>query len=381
MSTNTEEIVVVLQLELSEKLDALKAQGMDEADIEAETKKLLLEFGARVQAATVAKAQVSTSSSSSSSSSGTTTIFAEQAEKFSLKSTKNEDLQIFGEKLKAKAVQTGRNATEAQLKAMTTEKDRAIITQGLRRFKFADGVGIENAEKWLQWDNNEALCDIFKLVFPKSEAQSDSQKLLAMTNSSKAFKIHHCKDPQHFLSFVADIQLELHYDDRQEEFDNLNSVGYTLLKDIILDQVMGRKASSCEVTRQLIADIKAKAPSTLIELLDTITDEGILLHTFAVDCERRGIPFLPFKRNVDKDDKGGNDPKKPRLEGGGQTKTQCKTCGKYHLGHCDPNKNKGGGDNKTPIPSSSSSSSSSKQGANSGQVRQVQSSGRRQENN
>jgi hypothetical protein len=194
----------------------------------------------------MAKAQVSTSSSSSSApNSGTTTIFAEQAEKFSLKSTKNEDLQIFGEKLKAKAVQTGRNATEAQLKAMTTEKDRAIITQALRRFKFADGVGIENAEKWLQWDNNEALSDIFKLVFPKSEAQSDSQKLLAMTNSAKAFKIHHCKDPQHFLSFVADIQLELHYDDRQEEFDNLNSVGYTLLKDIILDQVMGKKASNC----------------------------------------------------------------------------------------------------------------------------------------
>ena len=119
MSTNTEEIVVILQLELSEKLDALKAQGLDEADFEAETKKLLLDFGARVQAATMAKAQVSTSSSSSSApNSGTTTIFAEQAEKFSLKSTKNEDLQIFGEKLKAKAVQTGRNATEAQLKAI-----------------------------------------------------------------------------------------------------------------------------------------------------------------------------------------------------------------------------------------------------------------------
>jgi len=92
MSTNTEEIVVILQLELSEKLDALKAQGLDEADFEAETKKLLLDFGARVQAATMAKAQVSTSSSSSSApNSGTTTIFAEQAEKFSLKSTKNEE--------------------------------------------------------------------------------------------------------------------------------------------------------------------------------------------------------------------------------------------------------------------------------------------------
>ena len=39
MSANTEEFVVRLQLELSEKLDALKAQGLDEGDVETETKK------------------------------------------------------------------------------------------------------------------------------------------------------------------------------------------------------------------------------------------------------------------------------------------------------------------------------------------------------
>ena len=94
--------------------------------------------------------------------------------------------------------------------------------------------------------------------------------------------------------------------------------------------------------KQLVADIKARAPSNLLELIDAITDEGQLLHIFAVDCERRGIPFLPFKR-TEKEEKGGNEQKKPRLEGGGgetsykEKRTQCNSCGKYHLGACDPN--------------------------------------------
>ena len=49
----SEEIVVILQLELSEKLEALKTQGLEEADVPVETSRLLLEFGAKVQAAAV----------------------------------------------------------------------------------------------------------------------------------------------------------------------------------------------------------------------------------------------------------------------------------------------------------------------------------------
>ena len=73
---------------------------------------------------------------------------------------------------------------------------------------------------------------------------------------------------------------------------------------------------------------------------------------FSVDCERRSIPFLPFKRT--EKDAQGNESKKGRLEGGGgsnkeEKRTQCNSCGKYHLGICDPTRGK-----------SSSSSSSSK---------------------
>jgi hypothetical protein len=143
-------------VELSDKLEALKTQGLDEAEQQEKTTALLLEFGAKLQAATLAISQTASSSSSSSSSSSaahTTTIYAEQAEKFSLKSTKNEDLQLFGERLKAKAVTTGRNASEAQLKSMTTEKERAVITLAFRNFRFPDDrKGIEDADNWLKRD-------------------------------------------------------------------------------------------------------------------------------------------------------------------------------------------------------------------------------------
>ena len=104
--------------------------------------------------------------------------------------------------------------------------------------------------------------------------------------------------------------------------------------------MMERKAASCEVTKQLVADIKARAPSTLRELFDTITEEGQKFHASAAECERRGIPFIPFKRTK-KEDKS-NDSKKSRQEGGGgsgiEKRTRCNSCGKYQLGTCDPSR-------------------------------------------
>ena len=68
-------------MELQEKLEALKTQGLDEADqISAQTA-LFSEFGNKIQAATIAASQAAAvNSSSSSSSSHTTTIFAETKE-------------------------------------------------------------------------------------------------------------------------------------------------------------------------------------------------------------------------------------------------------------------------------------------------------------
>jgi hypothetical protein len=182
------------------------------------------------------------------------------------------------------------------------------------------------------------LSDILKLVFKKNDAQSDSQILLTQVD---LFRIHSCKNSQHFFSFVADLMLSLHFDERKEEFAAMNTHAFNLLRDIIVEQIVGSRAAQCEVTKQLVADIKARAPTTMLELFDIITQEGQRLHVFAVDCERRGIPFLP--KRSDKDDKG-NENKKARHDGGGgavtETRTKCSSCGKYHLGTCDPNEEK-----------------------------------------
>ena len=154
------EEVQVLQAELGEKLDALKSQGLDEADLQVATTNLIIEFGAKVQAATLAKAQATASTAASS-----TTIFAEQSEKTNLKSLSSEDLHSWGEKLKAKQVLTGRAATEAQLMSWTSERQKTIIGRAFRLYRFPDGSDIHNAENWLQWANSESICDIIKSLF------------------------------------------------------------------------------------------------------------------------------------------------------------------------------------------------------------------------
>ena len=141
MSSNNEEFIQQLQVELQEKLEALKTQGLDEADQQSAQTAIFSEFGNKIQAATIAAAQAAAVNSSSSSSSlHTTTIFAETKEKIKLKSMKPDDIHDFADKLKAiTALRKGTNATEAELRSMTTDRERAIISQAFRKFTFADG--------------------------------------------------------------------------------------------------------------------------------------------------------------------------------------------------------------------------------------------------
>ena len=136
-------------MELSEKLEALQTQGLDEADRATATTALLIEFSSKMQTAAVAKAQAAAATSINASAHHTT-IIAEQSEKIALKSLSNEDLQHWGDKLKARQVVAQRPSTEAQLSAMTTEKQRTVITQAFRMYRFADGSSISDAENWLQ---------------------------------------------------------------------------------------------------------------------------------------------------------------------------------------------------------------------------------------
>ena len=171
---------------------------------------------------------------------------------------------------------------------------------------------------------------------------SDVQKILSI-----AFKIFWAKNPRHFFTFIAQLQQVLNWEDRQEELMALSSVAYNLLQDAILDQVIGKHAKACDVTKDFIDSIKAKAPTNMEELFDTIAAEGESLHQFALRAERMSIPFLPFTKQKE----GGNfpttkDPLKSKdlvAKGGGNARKTCTTCGKLHEGVCRFTQKSGGG--------------------------------------
>jgi len=78
MSSIQEETLQILKNELTAKLEALKTQGLSVADQQSATSVLLEDFGARLQEATLAKAQAiaaTSSSSTSSATSGSVTIY------------------------------------------------------------------------------------------------------------------------------------------------------------------------------------------------------------------------------------------------------------------------------------------------------------------
>jgi len=196
-------------------------------------------------------------SASSSMAGHSTTIIAEQATKIFCKDLTSANVTRWADQLKDHTVRfPGRHHSAEQLKMMLSEQDRIEFTQTVKSFRFTDGTSIYDAGNWLKWHDNEKLSDILKLVYPKSEAISDVQKILSV-----AFKIFWAKNPRHFFTFLAQLQQVLNWDDRQEELMALSRVAYNLLQDAILDQVIGKHAKSCEVTKEFIDSIKAKAPT------------------------------------------------------------------------------------------------------------------------
>jgi hypothetical protein len=48
-------------------------------------------------------------------------------------------------------------------------------------------------------------------------------------------------------------------------------MAFDLLKNCILDEIIGAKVSACPVTKTFVADIKSHSPENLFELFDVIT--------------------------------------------------------------------------------------------------------------
>ena len=195
-----------LEADLHEKLDHPDGDSEEE---QVESRKRSLETLTEILAEIKCRKRMKSVPSSSMGGHGTT-IIAEQATKIFCKDLTPQNVTRWADQLKDFFVRTNSHSKPDQLRLMLSDQDRIEFTQTLKSFRFTDGASIEDAGNWLRWNDNEKLCDILKVVYPKSEAMTDVQKILSI-----AFKIFWAKNPRHFFTFLAQIQQVLNWDDRQ----------------------------------------------------------------------------------------------------------------------------------------------------------------------
>jgi len=302
----------ILQAELNEKLDSISPDA-DEADQISMRRQFLEEYADKIAEikfqARLRKAGADSSNLLASAS--TTTIVAEQTTKIKLTTINAENIHRFSDQLVDHKIRTGKDFSSDQIKIMMDETNRQEITNHLKAFRFADGDSIDGAANWLKWSDNQKISDLLKLVFPRSEMQSDAQKIL-----SSVFKIFCVKDPRHVLTWMSKLQVLIHYNEREEEFAQLSAQAFQNLHDTLVEQCIGRSQDTCHVTKYFVNAIKARAPTTVETLFEVIADEGRKLHQFALRCDFMKIPFLPYKKPSEKE-ATGNDPKRQRVDTGG----------------------------------------------------------------
>jgi len=91
-------------------------------------------------------------------------------------------------------VRTGKSHAPEQLKLMMSETDRAELTNHLKAYRFSSGECIEGARDWINWNDNQKLADLIRLVIPRSELQSDAQIIMSQAST---WKIWCLKNPSH----------------------------------------------------------------------------------------------------------------------------------------------------------------------------------------
>jgi len=123
-----------------------------------------------------------------------TTIVTEAANKIFCKDLSAASISRWADQLVDHEVRLGRSHSFDQLKLMLSETDRLEISQTLKSFRFSDGASIDDAANWTKWQDNQKLAEILKLVYPKSEAISDVQRIVALP-----FRIYWAKNSRHFI--------------------------------------------------------------------------------------------------------------------------------------------------------------------------------------
>jgi hypothetical protein len=217
MNNNFDDEIDKLQRELDRRIE--HAEGDTEEDRTEYRKRAFDELSSKIiEVQCQKKFKEAESSTAGGGSSRATTIIAEPAVKIFCKSLSPADIARFADQLRDHRIRCKKSHTRDQIRMMFSEIDRLEITQTLKNFRFSDGAAIEDAANWMNWEDNDKLGEILKLVYPISEAVSDVQRILQLTNQ---FKIYHAKNPRHFKTFVAQLLQALQMEDRQDELMSL----------------------------------------------------------------------------------------------------------------------------------------------------------------
>jgi hypothetical protein len=207
-----------LQVDLNLRLDNPDGETEEERD---ESRKRTIEeisdLISEVKCRKRMKAHATALASTAGGGRAATTIVTEAANKIFCKDLSAASISRWADQLVDHQVRLQRSHTFDQIKLMLSETDRLEISQTLKSFRFADGASIKDAANWTKWEDNQGLADILKLVYPKSEAISDVQRIVALQ-----FRIFWVKNARHFLPFVAQAQQALSWEDRLEEFSALS---------------------------------------------------------------------------------------------------------------------------------------------------------------
>ena len=204
-----------LQIDLNLRLDNPDGETEEERD---ESRKRTIEEIADLMVEVKCRKRMKAHAAHVSASVGgtraaTTTIVTEAANKIKCNDLSANSISRWADQLVDHQVRLGRSHTFDQIKLMLSETDRLEISQTLKSFRFSDGASIDDAANWTKWQDNQKLAEILKLVYPKSEAISDVQRIVALP-----FRIFWVKNARHFLPFVAQAQHVLSWEDRLDEF-------------------------------------------------------------------------------------------------------------------------------------------------------------------
>ena len=189
----------------------------------------------------------SSSSSSSSSSQDNKRIAVVAKTDIKCAGTNASHFFEVAEKLQAHTASTKHSHDKEELDTIFSSEQRLIISQVFSDYRDEDGNELDDADNWMQWNDNVKLGDVLKTLFPRNEAISYPQRLKGLV-----FGIKCIQQSNHVLPFLGKIQGKLDYEVLKTELQNLSPQEFKVLKDCIMDCF---KVHNDQVTQQFVARV------------------------------------------------------------------------------------------------------------------------------